>query len=557
MKKQNQLRAMYVIFFVWFITANLIYANSPFDFSRDECKSVVLLAQETKEGNSQSLPPPPAAETTKTTIDTGDEEVEMKAWIPTGETSQVKEDKGIAQLDDEIFNQLVTLDFKDADLQNVIRLIAAKTNLNIVMREKEVRGTVTVHLENVKLGVALNSILKSNDLAYIKEEDGILRIVPLKLVQPGILEKKIVRVPLRWMDAKNVAKTLSDLYEQEKTQETNAHIAADPVSNSIMLRGTPIFIEELQNIIAQLDVPDKQVMIEARMVDISESAGRDLGVTWSLYRHDKSGASPGPNGRTTEVLNPDGSIDTEGTNEYAIDNLGMSSLYNDAAALTYAYGEDITIFGKDFKLGTLLQALESRGLATTLHNPKVITLNNIPANIELTTQNPYVEAVQGPSGQFVSNQVKFKDSGVKLSVTPNITNNGYIRMSITPIQDIMTGTSYGIPVINARSATTNVIVKDEDTVAIGGLRQLTASNSLAGVPWFHRIPLFGWLFKGTTDRQEKIENMLFVTPHILRDPTLSTEDQIKYDKIDYNWDLPDYFYDEIKVRDKPKPKDAL
>ncbi len=544
MKIQHSFKAIGIIIFLWLTTVNLSFSNTLFDdLSKNDLKNNILLAQENTNKEADSSPPPQQESQTQ---ETADDEIVMKAWVPSGDIEKPLKEQKQAELDDEIFNQLITLDLKDADLQNVIRLIAAKSNLNIIMTEKDVKGSITLHLENVKLGIALDSILRANDLAYIKQEGGIVRIVPLKQVQPEAIEKRVVRISLNWVQANEIKKTLDIVFRDAKDLGS---ISADEASNSLILRATPIFIEELQNLISQIDVPEKQVMLEARMVDLTETARRDLGLSWNLYRQDTSAASPS---RTKETSDSSGAINTQGQNEYALDDLAMATTHNPAAALNWSYGDNITIFGKDFNLSSLLSALESRGLASTLHNPTVITLNNVEANIELVTQNPYVEAVQGPAGQFVSNQVKFKDSGVKLKVLPNITNNGYIRMQIAPTQDILADVAYGIPVINTRQATTNVIVKDEDTVAVGGMRQLVSTNNLNGVPWFHRIPLFGWLFKGTQDRQEKVENLLFVTPHIVKDPALNTEQQLKYDKIDYNWDLPDYFFDETKLRDKPK-----
>lgn len=538
--KSQFFKAIFVVIIFIFILSSQCFATSLFsDLSRDEFKNTIVLAQEKSSEEQQSTMQSSVSKTAES------DEIIMKAWLPTEIEKPVKE-KERAALEDEIFNQLVTLDFKDADLQNVIRLIAAKTNLNIIMSQKDVKGVITLHLENVKLGIALDSILRSNDLAYIKQEGGIVRIVPLKQVQPEPIEKRVVRISLNWVQAKKVKETLDIVFKDSKELGT---ISADEASNSMILRATPLFIEEIQSLVSQIDVPEKQVMLEARMVDLTETARRDLGLSWNLYTPDSDGVSPS---RTKEVRYPDGSIDTQGQREYAIDDLAFSTVHNAAAALKWSYGERVSIFGKDFDLASIISALESRGLASTLHNPNVITLNNVEANIELVTQNPYVEAVQGPGGQFLSNQVKFKDSGVKLKVLPNITNNGYIRMSITPEQDILADIAYGVPVINTRKATTNVIIKDEDTVAVSGLKQLTANNNLNGVPWFHRIPVFGWLFKGTSDRQEKSENVLFVTPHIVKDPKLTTEEQLKYDKIDYNWDLPDYFFDETRLRDKPK-----
>lgn len=195
--------------------------------------------------------------------------------------------------------------------------------------------------------------------------------------------------------------------------------------------------------------------------------------------------------------------------------------------------------------------MENRNEIVVLANPKVITLNNVPATIDITENLPYTEGVISDQGQFVTEEVEFEETGIKMTVTPNITNNGYVRMTIEPEQRILrryVATRYGVvPQIDTRKSLTNVIVKDEDTVVVGGLRKMQRSNDVTGVPWFHRIPLFGWLFKDTANTAEKLELIIFVTPHIIKEPMLTAEEQFRYEQIDYDWELPDYFYDEVKI----------
>ena len=99
----------------------------------------------------------------------------------------------------------------------------------------------------------------------------------------------------------------------------------------------------------------------------------------------------------------------------------------------------------------------------------------------------------------------------------------------------------------ALPSVSNVIVKDDNTVVVGGLRKLERSNDTTGVPWFHQIPLFGWLFKDKMSSASKLELIIFVTPHIIKEPSITAEESFRYSQIDYDWELPDYFYDEVKI----------
>jgi type IV pilus secretin PilQ/predicted competence protein len=431
-------------------------------------------------------------------------------------------------LAEEIFQQRVTLDFKDAELQNVIRLLAAKTNLNIIMSKDVVRGTITLKLTNVPLGVALDAILKTNGLAFIVERGGIVRIVPISEVRTDKVVTRTEYFPVNWVTAGNLAKTLQPFLSNEGT------IQADMDSNGIIVTDVPERVEQISRLIERIDLPEKQVMIEARLVDLTDAAERSLGINWQIYK-DQPGTAEDP------LLSTD--IITKGTDPTILDT-GTNWI----ASRTNSF----SIFGEDYLLDVALNALEKRNEAAVLANPKVITLNNLMARIEIIRELPYISAQQ--TGENAIGTVEFKETGVILEVTPNITNNGYVRMSLKPEQkvrkdDFELGTDRFVPVVDERLVESSVIVKDEETVVLGGLRQIDNLVSEEGWPFLMRIPVLGWFFKNERTLMEKTELVLFVTPHIVKDPTLSAEELRQYEQIDYNWDLPDYFYDETRLRE--------
>ncbi len=450
---------------------------------------------------------------------------EFEPYVPpTGMAEEITPETAEAELlKQAIFEQTVTLSFKDTDLQNVLRIISRKTGLNIIMSQKDVKGTVTVHLEDVPLGAALDSILKTNGLSFVLEPGNIVRVVPRKEVRKKEIELKTVHRPVNWVPASGVKETLEPFLTED------GQIQADDGTNSLIITDTPPNVAILEDLVAKLDIPEKQVMIEARMVDMSEGARKELGISWGLLKFEPE---------------PPGWEDTLQSTEVIFDpNLlrpGQLSI-----------GKLAHLFGETWALDLTLSAMENRNEIVVLANPKVITLNNVPATIDITENLPYTEGVISDQGQFVTEEVEFEETGIKMTVTPNITNNGYIRMKIEPEQKILrryVGTRYGlVPQIDTRKSLTNVIVKDEDTVVVGGLRKLQRSNDTTGAPWFHRIPLFGWLFKDNTTTAEKLELVMFVTPHIIKEPVLTAEEQFRYEQIDYDWELPDYFYDDVKI----------
>ena len=460
---------------------------------------------------------------------------EFKPYVPpTGMAEEITAETAEAELlKQAIFEQTVSLTFKDTDLQNVLRIISRKTGLNIIMSQKDVKGTVTVELEDVPLGAALDSILKTNGLSFVLEPGNIVRVVPRKEVRKKEIELKTIHRPVNWVQARRVKETLEPFLTED------GQIQADDGTNALIITDTPPNVAILEDLVGKLDIPEKQVMIEVRMVDMSEGAQKALGIRWGLLKFE-----PEPAGWDDTPINPfTGLPGPQSTSAYFDPTFPRPGQLN--------IGKLMHFFGETWSLDLTLSAMENRNEIVVLANPKVITLNNVPATIDITENLPYTEGVLSDQGQFVTEEVQFEETGIKMAVTPNITNNGYVRMTIEPEQRILrryVATRYGVvPQIDTRKSLTNVIVKDEDTVVVGGLRKMQRSNDVTGAPWFHRIPLFGWLFKDSTTTADKLELIIFVTPHIIKEPMLSAEEQFRYEQIDYDWELPDYFYDDVKI----------
>ena len=471
------------------------------------------------------------------------------AFVPStaGTQGQATDEAGFVTFQDPIFDQRVDLTFKDQDIQNVLRLIASRTGLNILMSPKQVSGTVTLQLRNVRLGTALEAILKVNDLAYVREADGIIRIVPLSEVQTSKIELKTEIVELNWVPAVTVSKTIEPFLTK------NGKIEADSFSNSLIIVDSPPNLETIRLLIKKIDVPEKQVMIESRLVELNTEASKSFSIHWFALANDGDAASP-LNAEAGSINGDRGSpIDTvinAGALGFAEGTSIGSPLAVDSGYGQIAFG---TTLG-NYKLGAALAALQGDNMVEILQTPKVITLNNIKANMEVIQKIPYFQAVQGAGGS-TSNNVSFEESGVKIGVTPNVTPNGYVRMLLEVEQRIFRrrvqapGTpesAFAPPVIDVRSANTNVIVKDEETVIIGGLRGVEGRESVQGIPYFTRIPVLGWLFKDKSNNMNKTDLVLFVTPQVIKDPVLTDQELSRYNKIDRQWHLPDYFYDDVR-----------
>jgi type IV pilus secretin PilQ/predicted competence protein len=463
---------------------------------------------------------------------------EYGAFLPptVTETRDVRQDANqelVNVLGSEVYNRRVNISTPpDTDVEEVVRLLAERADLNFVYGEGVIQGKITLNLRDVPLGVALQSLLSAQDLAIVREGDNVMRIARRADVKPGAkVDMQTVYIKLNWVQADTLGKTLS-----AAVTGGGGVIQPHVESNTLIITDTAPNIAILRDLVAQLDVPEKQVMIEARMVEMLLRAGRELGSSFDISRIDSNGTSQlskvGLNDNAGDIIPVDGIIST------------LAGANGNPAI---GFGGVASILGQQFDIDIMLDGLEQRQIVHTLANPRVITLNNQQANIEITRDIPYVEDGQGPTQGSTIQNVEFKQSSVRLNVLPVITNNGYVRMKLEPKQEIFSGFDQitgRVPIIDTRSAITNVIVKDEDTVVLGGLRQISAGDTKREFPWLAKSPVLGWFFKNDNKAHEKNDLMLFVTPHIVKAPQLTPAENYKYTRIDAHWDLPDYFFDD-------------
>lgn len=493
-------------------------------------------------------------------------------------------------------NQLVRrVDFQGTSLENVLRLISEEAELNIMITPSDVANSfVTLRLRNVTLRQMLEAILKANDLGYTIEDGGIVRVVPREQVKSTLRETSTIPIPISWIDARDVADALEPFVDPDE-----GTIEVSESTNTLIIRDVPETVQEIQSLVAQLDVPERQVLIEMRLINMTESAQRAFGVrtgaesqsTNTRFARDGNASffdNSAYANRNMNVTNTQ-TGSTENTFEDEFENFvggafGGSQSYDSsvesgtdfsssssssmfetpstraaaglldpgATAFQYTTGFTADVFGTKYDVDLALNAQEDRGEAVTLANPTVLSLNNQEATVEIKRQIPYLSGVNTDQGSIAT--IEFVDVGTQVLILPRITNNGYVIMEIEPEQIIDTGERVqpnNVPVTDERRVKASVIVRDQNTVALGGLREFVATSSESGVPFLLRLPVLSWLFKSQSNSQDKTELYLFVSPQIVRDMTPTPYQMSIYEKIDYNWDLPDYFYDEVFARKAP------
>ena len=398
----------------------------------------------------------------------------------------------------------VSLDFQDADIINVLRLLAEVSKLNMVIGDN-VAGKVTIKMLDVPWDQALDVILKMKGLGKVYE-DNVLRIDTLsniarqqedeaKAKEAMVKAEDLVTqiLPVNYAKAGDIAESI------KKSLSVRGDITVDIRTNTLIIKEIKDKQEEIDKLLKTLDRPTPQVLIEARIVQADSNFAKDLGIQWgSQYTSTPGdynvGIFSGP-----LISSPVGAP-AEG---FAV-NLPASGVAGTKGGVGFLIGKGT------FNLDLRLSAGETQGLTKVLSAPKIATLDNREATIQQGESIPYKTVSQ------TGTKTEFIDATLTLKVTPKVTPDGHIAMNIK-ISKNRQGSIVveGTPSINKKEATTEVLVKDGETTVIGGIYEMTNVDNVSGIPWFYQVPIFGWLFKNTQKSNIKSELLIFITPKII------------------------------------------
>tara|TARA_R110000782_G_scaffold209214_3_gene297424 strand:- start:1238 stop:3385 length:2148 start_codon:yes stop_codon:yes gene_type:complete len=424
----------------------------------------------------------------------------------------------------------LSLNFQSIEVRAVLQLIADFTGLNMVTSDA-VGGTVTLRLKNVPWDQALDIILKSRGLGMRKAGNVIMVAPSEELAARERLELEANRqveelAPLRTEFVQINYADAADLMGLIQAEENNllsdrGNVSIDARTNTLIIQDVASSLQEVRGLISELDVAVRQVLIESRIVNADESFAKDIGVRFGYSKHTKQGtqdrATIGENGQGDAFASigggQTGTTDFGGTtsaNSTGNENLivDLPAIPADAASLALAIGKV-----GSYLLQLELSALIAEGRGEDIASPRVITSNQNEAVIESGVQIPYQEA--SSSG---ATSVSFQDAVLSLRVTPQITPDDRIIMDLEVNQDTVSGTTVlGVPAINTRSVTTQVLVQNGETVVLGGVYSSSERKSVDRTPFFGDLPYVGFLFKRTDINSDKSELLIFITPKILKD----------------------------------------
>ncbi len=404
----------------------------------------------------------------------------------------------------------LSLDFKDADIKNILRLIAEVSNFNIITGD-DVTGKITMRLVDVPWDQALDVILQARSLGMTKVGN-VIRIAPLESLKKDIqteLESRRAKekledlvtelIPVNYATAKEISPQIKGILSDR------GDIKVDDRTNILIVKDIPRNIVLAKNLVKSLDTKTPQVLIEARIVEATLTFQRDLGIAWGFLAEEKSGnktqSSVGGGTGSTSSLRG-----TDVTTRKLVD-------------LPAAGGSIFEfLFTSDYGLKNLdvaISAYESQGDAKVISSPKIATLDNKEASIEQGLRIPYTKL--GADGTPTED---FLEANLKLTVTPHVTNDGHIKMSIKVKKDEPNYgkvSIYGTPSVDKKEAITEVLVKDNGVVVIAGIYTIKKDEGTSGVPLFSKIPVLGWLFKKESKTNETKDLLIFISPKIFKD----------------------------------------
>lgn len=399
----------------------------------------------------------------------------------------------------------IDLKVTNADVTDVLRTFAQISGLNIVV-QPGVGGQVTAELENVPWDQALAQVLKINNLGC-ELEGNVMRIAPTAILQQeakdrqAISNARALAVPLRtvlkrlsYATAGNVASVLRS--GTSGILSSRGTVLVDDRTNTLIIKELPSYLDTVIAVIENLDTPEPQVMIEARIIETTKRFSRSLGIDWGFNT-----VADAAHGNTTGLIFPNNVAGGGDVNLATGGNNG---------ALNLRLGNVLNTFTLDLSL----QAAESDGLINILSAPKVATLNNQRASIQSGVQIP----IQTIANNTVT--VQFVNATLRLDVVPQITAEGTILMQIDiskrePQLGFLVPGAANAP-ISTKDASTRVIVRDGGTAVIGGIYKISNNDGNARVPGLANIPLLGYLFRNKTVSNENEELLIFITPRIIK-----------------------------------------
>jgi len=420
----------------------------------------------------------------------------------------------------------LSLNFQDIEVRSVLQLLADFTDKNIVVSDS-VEGNITLRLKDVPWDQALDIVLESKGLA-MRSNGNVIWVAPAtelmakeqhelqSLKRKQDLEPLITEyITVNYAKAEDLLKLIKSAGKGKKDaslMSKRGSISVDARTNTLLVQDMSSRVNDIRALVKTLDVPVRQVSIEARIVYATDEFGKELGARFGATKIGGKGAFSGGIRATDSMVNDltggnSGAVGIPGLNDRLSVNMPVGGA---AGALAFS------LLSKDYLLDLELSALQAENKGEVISSPRVVTADKRKAIIEKGVEVPYeVESLSGGT------TISFKKAVLGLEVTPQITPDEHVVMDLVVRQDeinkyYQSSRGNSIPIIDTRNVTTQVLVDNGQTVVLGGVHEETKSNDVRKVPMLGDLPVLGNLFKKTAKRSVKRELLIFVTPKILR-----------------------------------------
>jgi type IV pilus assembly protein PilQ len=428
----------------------------------------------------------------------------------------------------EYSGERLTLNFQDIDVRSVLQLLADTSGQNIVVSDS-VSGNLTLRLQNVPWDQALDIVLRTKGLDK-RRQDNVIIIGPTEELatreKAELAAHKEVQelspthtefMQVNYAKVSDLAKLIKTTNAKDSMLSPRGSLSVDERTNTLLVQDTSDKLADIRRLVQTLDVPVKQVLIECRIVIVSDTFERDLGARFGV---NSASALTGAGSLLAVSGNGSGSNSILGTGLGSA-SLAATTLDNRYQVNTPAANTNgsigISLLGGSYLVDLELSAAQNEGKSETISSPRVITANQKQATISQGVEIPYQESAS--SGATTT---QFKDAVLKLKVTPLITPDNRVILDLDVSDDavgqqVTSATGGSVPSIDTREIITQVLVNDGQTVVLGGILETTKSKAANKVPFLADIPVLGYLFRSTTDINNKTELLIFITPKILRE----------------------------------------
>ena len=431
----------------------------------------------------------------------------------------------------------ISVDFRSTPIEDVIRAMASQANVDVII-SPQVTGSVTATLSNVPLEEALSNILTAHGYGCVATAS-MIRVAPISEITECSerLTSRIYR--LNYSDVKEVEEALKKFISQRGS------LSCNPGTSNVIITDTENKIKAIDTFINEIDRVTPQILVEARIYDITSKDRLDLGIEWqagrnTAYKRDLTTGENLSTGRTDPFIS--GAF--SGATANAEDTIG---------ALRLGW------LNPAIDIDAVLRAQQENVSAKLLANPRVLVLDNQKAQFKIISEIPYIQLTE-TSGGGAMGTTEFREVGVELEVTPHLTRDNMIRLNLKPKFSIETGSvnvgsvvnQYPQPVIDRREADTTLLVKNGQTVVLGGLRKKDVSQQANKIPLLGDLPLIGVLFKFEGESVITSELVVFITPRLIETPVLTDVEQKAYDITEFKG--PENTLTKAEAAEKEKEK---